>query len=78
MLSRGHQPGEVGHVHHQPGAHVIGDPAEGLEVELARIRRPARHDHLRPVLVRQPLDLLHVAEEVLPPHVIRDDFVELA
>ena len=33
MHAAGHEAGEMGHVHHQVGAHRVGDLAEALEVE---------------------------------------------
>ena len=66
------------HVDHQLRAHLVGDAAELGEVEVARIRRPAGDDQLRPVLLREPLDLLHVDAVVLAAHLVADDVVELA
>ena len=53
VLAGGDQPGEVRHVHHQPGADRVGDLAERGEVELARVGGPAGDDHLRLVLRRR-------------------------
>jgi hypothetical protein len=78
VQTRGHQSGEVGHVHHQVGADEIGDPAELGEVELAGVRRPAGHDQLRAVLEREFLHLSHVDEHVLFAHLVRHDAVETA
>ena len=55
-----HQAGEVRHVHHQVGAHQIGDPAELGEVQLPGVGGPAGDDQLRLVLQRQALHLGHV------------------
>ena len=78
VLAGGDEAREVRHVDEQLRAHVVGDAAELGEVEVARIRGPARDDHLRPVLLREPLDLLHVDEVVLLAHLVADDLVELA
>ena len=50
MQPGGDQTGEVGHVDHQVGAHLVGDLAETGEVQMARIGRPTRNDHLGPML----------------------------
>ena len=78
VLARRDQPGEVRHVDEQLRADLVGDPPELGEVELARVGGPARDDHLRPVLLGQALDLLHVDPVVLAPHLVADDLVELA
>ena len=78
VLAGGDEAGEVGHVDHQLRADRVGDLAERGEVELARVGRPAGDDHLRPVLVGEPRDLVHVAAVVLAAHVVGDDLVELA
>ena len=78
VLAGRHQPGEVGHVDEQLRADLVGDPPELGEVELARVGGPARDDHLRPVLLGQPLHLLHVDAVVLAPHLVAGDLVELA
>ena len=53
VLAGGDQAGEVRHVDHQLRVDRVGDLAEGGEVELPRVGRPAGDDHLRPVLVRR-------------------------
>ena len=78
VLAGGDQAREMGHVDEEEGADRVGDLAERGEVEVARIGRPAGDDHLRLVLVGEPLDLLHVAAQVLAPDVVGDDVVELA
>ena len=70
VLAGGDQAGEVRHVDHQLGADRVGDLAEGGEVELARVGGPAGDDQLRPVLVGEALDLLHVDQQVLAAHVV--------
>ncbi|MPM61485.1 hypothetical protein SDC9_108345 [bioreactor metagenome] len=49
----GHQPRDMGHIHHQEGAHGVRDPAEAFKVDQAGIGGGAGHDHARPVLQRQ-------------------------
>ena len=71
-----HEPREVGHVDHQVGADGVGDRAEALEVEEPRVRRPAGEDHLRPALLREPLDLVHVDQARLAVDVVGGDLVE--
>ena len=69
-----HQAGEVGHVDEQVSAHSVRDRAETLEIEYARVSRPARHDQPRPVLAGR-LDLVHVDQARLAVDVIGDDVV---
>ena len=61
----GDQAGEVRHVHHQVGAHRVGDPAELGEVQLPGVGGPAGDDQLGPVLEGQGLDLGHVDQVVV-------------
>ena len=70
------EPGEVGHVDEQVGADLVGDLAEAREVELARIRRPAGHDHLRPLLAGDPRDLVHVDHAGLAVDAVGDDLIQ--
>ena len=60
MHARRHQPGDVGHVHHQLGAHLVGDGPEGGEVDDARVGTGARHDELRLVLLGLRAHFVHV------------------
>ena len=53
---------------------LVRDAAELGEVEVARICGPAREDQLRPVLLREALDLLHVDAVVLAAHLIADEW----
>ena len=57
VQARGHEAGEVRHVHPEQRADLVGDRAERGEVELPRVRRPARDDHLRAVLEGEPAHL---------------------
>ena len=68
MFTGGDQAGEVRHVDEQVGAHLVGDLPEAGEVELAGVGRPAGEDHLRPVLLGQRGDLVHVHPGGLPVH----------
>lgn len=72
------EPGEVRHVHHEVGAHLVGNASECGEVEAAGVGRPAGDDQLGPVLAREPLDLVHVDAQVGLAYVVRHDVVELA
>ncbi len=78
VQARGDQPGEVGHVDHEPGADLVGDAAERGEVELARVGRPARDDQLRAALVGEAGDLVHVDPVVVRADVVGGDVVEPA
>ena len=60
----GDQADEVGGVDEQPGADLVGDGAEGLEVDQPGIRRGAADDHLGAVLPGQRADLVVVDELV--------------
>ena len=72
------QPGEVGHVDDQVRADLVGDLPEALEVQQARVRRPAGEDHLRPALVGDPLHLVHVDQARLAVDLVGGDVVQLA
>ncbi len=74
----GHEAGEVCHVHHEVGAHEVGDAPELGEVQLPGVGGPAGHDHLGPVLKGQGLHFGHVHQVVVLAHVVRDHVVELA
>ena len=57
---RGHEAGEVRHVHHQQRADLVGDLPEAREVQHARVGAPAGQQQLRAVLLGEALDLVHV------------------
>ncbi len=78
MCSARHQTGKVRHVHHQVGAHLVGDRAHPGKVEDARVRAASAHDHLRPLLHRQRLQLVIVDHLGILPHLVADDAVQLA
>ena len=69
----GDEPGDVRHVGDHRRADRRGHLADALEVDDARIGARADHDHLRLVLVRQPLQLVVVDPLVVLPHAVRDD-----
>ena len=48
------RPGEVRHVAEEVRADLVGDRAEALGLDRARVRRAAADDQLRPVLLREP------------------------
>ena len=66
------------HVHHQVGADLVGDAAEGFEVQLARVGGPAGDDQLGPVLQGRGAHGVHVAPERLPVHAVCGDLVQPA
>ena len=78
MQPGGDEPGEVRHVDHQQGTDLVGDRAEALEVELARVGRPAGEHELRAALLRDPLDLVHVDQRALAIHLVGGDVVQAA
>ena len=73
MRAAGDEAGEMRHVDHQIGADLVGDLAEAAEIDDARIGRAAGDDHLGPMLLGEPLDLLHVDEVVVAAHAIGHD-----
>ena len=76
VLARGDQAGEVGHVDDEVGADRVGDRAEPLEVQEARVCAPAGEDQLRPALVGDALDLVHVDEARLARDLVGRDVVQ--
>jgi hypothetical protein len=65
MRATRHQPGEMRHVHQEPGADGVGDGAEPREVDHAGYGRAARDDQLGLVLARKRLGLVIVDAVVL-------------
>ena len=57
-------------------ADLVGDLAEALEVEQARVGRPAGEQQLRPALVGDPLDLVHVDQARLAVDLVGRDVVQ--
>ena len=80
MQADGDEAGDVGHVHDHRRADGLGDRGDAWEVDHARIRARADHDHLRLVLVRErePLELFVVNPLVVFAHAVGNDRVELA
>ena len=76
MRTTGDQPGEVGGVEHEQRADLVGDLAERLGVETARIARRAGDDHLRSVLESEVAHLVHVDPLVARLHLVRHEPVE--
>jgi hypothetical protein len=76
--ARGDEPGEVGHVAEKERAHLVRDLAEAPGLDRARIRRAAAHDQFRPVLLREPQDVVVVDEVRLARDAVVDDVVEPA
>ena len=72
MRAAGDQAGDMRHVDHQPGPDRIGDLAEPLPVPDPGIGGAAGQDQLGLVLMRQPLDLLHVEQVVVAAHAVGD------
>ena len=60
MLARGHEAGDVGHVHHQQRAHFIGDLAELGKVDGAGVGAGAGDDQFRLVLEGEAAHLVVV------------------
>ncbi len=78
VVPGGHQAGDVGHVDHHEGAHLVRDGAEGGEVEGAGVGGSADDDELGLVLQGQAAHLVHVDLLGLPVHVVPDELVENA
>ena len=78
MHFRRDQPRDVRHVGDDRRADGATDVAHALEVEDAGIGAGADHDHLRLVLVRQPLELVVVDPLIVLADAVGDDRVELA
>ena len=76
VQASGDEPGEVRHVHHQQRADLVCDLAKALEVELARVRRPARQQQLRATLAGDARDLVHVDHAALAVDLVCGDVVE--
>ena len=78
VQARGDETREVGHVDPELGADLVGDGAEGGEVELARVRRPAGDDHGRLDLERLRAHSIHVDEHRLGVDAVGRGVVDLA
>ncbi len=66
------QAGEMRHVDEKQRFDFVADRAESREVEMSRISRATRDNHLRPMLFRQSLELLEVDQMVVGPDAILD------
>src|SRR5699024_4852709 len=78
VQSSGHQAGEVGHIGPQVGADLVGDLAEGGEVELARVGGPAGDDHLGLGFDGGPAHFVHVDAVGVLVHPVGGHLVQLA
>ena len=76
--ARRDEAGEVRHVAEEERADLVGDLAEALGLDLARIRRAAAHDQLRAVLLREAPHLVEVDQARLAVDPVADDVVELS
>ena len=74
----GDQARDVRHVRHHDRADALRRRADAREVDDAGIRARADHDHLRLVLVGQPIELVVVDPLVVRLHAVGDDFVQQA
>ncbi len=77
MHARGDQSGDVRHVGENRRADSVGRDANAREIDHARIRAGADDDHLRTMLVGQPIDLVVVDLLVRLPDAVRNDRVQL-
>jgi hypothetical protein len=78
VQARRHEPGEVRHVDHEQRADLVGDRAEALEVEEARVGRPAGEEQLRPPLARDRATSSMSMPVVVGRHLVRRHVVEAA
>ncbi len=69
---------EVGHVHHEVGAHQVRDAAEFGEVQLAGVRGPAGDDQLRLALEGEAFNFCHVHGVGVLADAVGDNLVQLA
>ena len=68
----------MGHVDHQISADAVGNLAEFLEINDARIGRAARDDQLRLVFLGQAFDLIEVDQAALAAHTVLNRVKPLA
>ena len=73
----GDEAGDVRHVHHEPGAHLVGDLAERREVDDPRVGGGAGDDQRGLQLARHVAYLVHVDAPVLAAHPVVVEVVEL-
>ena len=74
----GDEPGEVGHVAEEQRADLVGDRAEAVGLDRARVRRTAADDDLRPRLLRLREHVVVVDGHRLGRDAVVDDVVEAA
>ena len=72
------EPGEMGHVAEEQRADLVGDLAEAVGLDRARVRGAAADDQLRPVLLREREHLVVVDDVRLARDAVVDDRVEPA
>ncbi len=70
------EPGDVGDVGEEIGAHLLGDLAEGAEVELSGVGGGPGDDYLGPLLLRHLADGVIVDTLGLPIHGVANGTVE--
>ena len=75
---RGHQSGDVRHIHHQQRPTSAGDGGKALEVERARVGAGPGDHQFRLVLGSQALELVVVDGLRVLAHAVRDDLIHLA
>ena len=78
VRARGHEAGDVGHVHHEVRAHLACDGAHALEVDDARVRARTAHDELRAHLLGEALHLVVVDGLGLGVHAVAGEIVVAA
>src|SRR5690606_33544249 len=64
--------------HPEGGSDLIGDLAEGREIQVTRVGGPTGDDHLRLLLDGLLTNLIHVNEHGVGVHAVGGDIVELA
>ena len=72
MHAARHQAGEMRHIDHEIGADLVGDRAKAPKIDDARIGRAAGDDQLRPMLLCQPLGLVHVDQVIVAADAVRN------
>ena len=78
MDTCGDKPRYVRHVYHHDGADRLRHSSDAGKIDHARIGARPHHDHLRLVLMCQPLQFLVVDPLIVFADAIRDDVVQLA
>ena len=71
----GDESGDMGHVHHQPGADGVRDASKPLEVDNTRVGCRPGHDEFRFMLPGQPLDRRVIDTTRFLVHTIVDEMV---